>query len=177
MPHQLEAFKLASTIDNKRRLVWATMCSILIGTLVSFWILLDLSYERGALRPGWGGETIRRLESWITTPTHTDVSATMFIGFGFVLTLLLMVSKTRWFWIPFHPVGYPLGPTFSMVWLWFSFFLGWVIKWVILKHGGLGFYRRSIPPFLGLILGEFVIGGGWSLIGVLFQIPVYVFWH
>ena len=177
MPHQLEAFKLASTIDNKRRLVWATMCSILIGTLVSFWILLDLSYERGALRPGWGGETIRRLESWITTPTHTDVPATMFMGFGFVLTLLLMVGKTRWFWIPFHPVGYPLGPTFSMVWLWFSFFLGWVIKWVILKHGGLGFYRRSIPLFLGLILGEFVIGGGWSLIGVLFQIPVYVFWH
>jgi len=177
MPHQLEGFKLASLIDNKRRLTWSMMVSILIGALASFWILLDLSYKRGALRPRWGGETIRRLESWITTPTHTDVPATIFMGFGFIFTLLLMASKTRWFWIPFHPVGYPMGPTFSMAWLWFSFLLSWAVKWVILKHGGLGLYRRIVPFFLGLILGEFVVGGGWSLIGVLFQIPVYVFWH
>ncbi len=174
MPHQLEGFKL---VGGKRRFVWAMMVSIVLGAFVSFWILLDLSYRRGALRARWGGEAIRRLETWISYPTHTDIPATIFMGVGFIFTLLLMISKGRWIWIPFHPVGYPLGPTFSMSWLWFSFLLSWLAKWVILKHSGLGLYRRTVPFFLGLILGEFVVGGGWSVIGVLFQIPVYVFWH
>jgi hypothetical protein len=38
-------------------------------------------------------------------------------------------------------------------------------------------FRRFTPLFLGLILGEFVIGGGWTIIGLIMQIPVYVFWH
>ena len=85
--------------------------------------------------------------------------------------------RLRWIWLPFHPVAYPFGNSFTLQWLWFSFFISWLAKWLILKHGGLGMFRRLTPFFLGLILGEFVIGGGWTIIGLIMQIPVYVFWH
>jgi len=38
-------------------------------------------------------------------------------------------------------------------------------------------YRNALPFFIGLILGEFMIGGSWSIIGIIFGVPVYVFWH
>jgi hypothetical protein len=177
MPHQLEGFKLAAPVSNPRRLPWAMMLAIAIGALVSFWQLLEISYIRGALRARWGGETLLRLERWLNYPTGADIAGSVFMGIGFLFTSILMFLKVRWLWLPLHPVAYPLGTTFTMSWLWFSFLISWTAKWVILKHGGLGLYRRAVPFFLGLILGEFVVGGGWSIVGVIFQMPVYVFWH
>jgi uncharacterized membrane protein YraQ (UPF0718 family) len=34
----------------------------------------------------------------------------------------------------------------------------------------------AVPLFLGLILGEMVMGSIWSLIGIVFNIPTYSFW-
>ncbi len=179
MPHQLEGFKLASgtSFQPTGRLIWAMMLAIIVGAVVSFWILLDSSYRMGALRSRWGGESLQRLENWISHPTGTDIPGTVFMMIGFLLTLVLMIMRLRWIWLPFHPVAYPFGNSFTLKWLWFSFFISWLAKWLILKHGGLGMFRRFTPLFLGLILGEFVIGGGWTIIGLIMQIPVYVFWH
>ena len=59
----------------------------------------------------------------------------------------------------------------------YSIFLSWLAKWLILRHGGLKAYRQAVPFFIGLILGEFIAGGLWSIIGIVFEMPVYRFWH
>ncbi len=51
--------------------------------------------------------------------------------------------------------------------LWFSVFLGWSGKYVILKYGGLGVYRKARPAFLGLVLGEMSCAGVWAIIGMI----------
>jgi hypothetical protein len=33
-----------------------------------------------------------------------------------------------------------------------------------------------MPFFFGLILGEFVVGSLWTIIGIVFNIPSYGFW-
>jgi hypothetical protein len=58
---------------------------------------------------------------------------------------------------------------------WLSFLLSWMIKWFILKQGGLKAYRRAIPFFIGLILGEFTMGSLWSIISIVFHRPMYDF--
>ena len=55
------------------------------------------------------------------------------------------------------------------------FFVAWLVKWMILKHGGLKAHRRALPLFFGLILGEYAIGGFWALFGVIFKTPTYNF--
>lgn len=58
---------------------------------------------------------------------------------------------------------------------WFSIFFSFLIKWIILRFGGLNTHRKAIPFFLGLILGEFIVGSIWSLIGITIDKPMYRF--
>jgi len=175
----MEGFKLASTVQmNSRRLWGAMMLAVVTGALVSFWLMLDISYQSGALAPRWGNEAFRRLEKWLTYLSGADVPASLFMAVGFCLSLILMAMKVRFLWWTLHPVAYPLATSLTLnTGLWFSIFLSWLAKWLILRHRGLKSYRQAFPFFIGLILGEFIIGGLWSIIGIMLEIPVYRFWH
>ena len=54
--------------------------------------------------------------------------------------------------------------------------LATILKGLILRYGGLRVYRAALPFFLGLILGEFVVGGLWQLVGALLNTNTYAFW-
>ena len=69
-------------------------------------------------------------------------------------------------WWPFHPIGYMMLSAWASFQLWLSIFLGWAMKFAIVKYGGLGAYRRARPIFLGLVLGEMVCAGLWAIIGM-----------
>jgi len=154
------------------------MLAVVLGALVSFWLMLHISYQVGALAPRWGREAFGRLERWLTYLSGADVSASLFMAFGFGLTLIFMTLKVRFLWWSLHPVAYPLATSFTLnTGLWFSIFLSWLAKWLILRHRGLKAYRQAFPFFIGLILGEFIIGGLWSIIGIVGKMPVYRFWH
>ena len=149
-----------------------------VGALTSFWLMLDTSYQSGALVPRWGREAFRRLEQWLTYLSGADVPASLFMALGSCLTFIFMALKVRFLWWTLHPVAYPLATSFTLnTGLWFSIFLSWLARWLLLRHRGLKAYRQAFPFFIGLILGEFIIGGLWSIIGITFEILVYRFWH
>ena len=180
MPHVLEGFKLAerARIGVQRKLVYAMLISALVGIPALLWTGLHVGYKIGGACEVWVGRyTYERLAWWLTYPRAGDYPAAAFTGVGFILTLLLMVMRMRFFWWQVHPVAYPLATSWTMNMLWFSIFISWAIKRMILKYGGLGSYRRALPLFFGLILGEFVVGGIWNIIGQVFHITTYVFWH
>ncbi|MCX8053233.1 MAG: hypothetical protein N3B12_05445 [Armatimonadetes bacterium] len=60
--------------------------------------------------------------------------------------------------------------------LWLPLFIAWVIKLVILRYGGLKLYRRALPFFLGVILGECIVGSFWTIWGISTHVPSYAFW-
>jgi hypothetical protein len=95
---------------------------------------------------------------------------------GGLFTLLLQLLRVRLIGFPFHPVGYAVSSSWGMSVLWFPMLLAWAIKGVLLRYGGLGLYRRALPFFFGVILGECVSGGAWTLFGLLTDIPTYAFW-
>ena len=55
-----------------------------------------------------------------------------------------------------------------------SFFV-WLIKWLILKLGGLKVHQQVRPIFFGMVLGEVTIGGFWALFGVVFKTQTFNF--
>ena len=97
---------------------------------------------------------------------------------GFFITGLLWWLRRRFIFWPFHPAGYAVASSiWTFGWLWFSIFISWAIKTAILKFGGIGLYRRARPIFLGLILGEYVVGGAWVIIRLIFNVQVYSFYR
>ena len=175
MPHILEGFKLAERTRISNRWLLVAMCiAVVIGTYGSFWAFYHISYVEGA-RDWFAGRPFNRLQSWLTSPRAPDVPAIVAMIIGFLITGFLMIMRIKLFWWPFHPAGFAISSSWSMNVFWFSIFVSSVIKWLILKQGGINLHRKLIPFFLGLILGEFIIGSGWSLIGITLNKPMYRF--
>jgi hypothetical protein len=104
------------------------------------------------------------------------MAATIATGIGLVLTLLLGALRMKFTWWLWHPVGYATCSSWSMEKLWCCLFIGWLLKLVITRYGGAPAYRKALPFFVGLVLGEFVVGSLWSIFGGTLGIPVYHFW-
>ena len=98
------------------------------------------------------------------------------MGVGFIFTISLMMLRARFIWWPLHPLGYALSSTWGMYNLWSCIFIASAAKWLILKQGGLKAYRRAIPFFLGLALGDYILGSIWSILSVTLDRPLYQFW-
>ena len=172
MPIQLEAFKMSErTSISHRKLFGAMMLAVAAGTVAAFWSELHVAYKIGAYAQGvvpkyFGVEPYNRLSNWMNSPKGPNASIISAVGVGFAFTLMLNAARMRLGWFPFHPAGYALSGNWSMNLLWFSLFIAWMLKLVILRYGGMKLYKAVFPFFLGLILGEFVMGSFWSLYSV-----------
>jgi hypothetical protein len=60
-----------------------------------------------------------------------------------------------------------------MDYFWFCFFVAWVAKALIIRFGGMKAHNSAVPFFLGLILGDYVVGSLWSLYGPLEHLQTY----
>ncbi|MFC1714646.1 DUF6785 family protein [Candidatus Poribacteria bacterium] len=184
MPHQLEALKLAErTKINNRRLLMTILLATFFGGVITAWTLLVKYYKHGAASGHFGpwalglaNDAFRPIQNRLTYPTTTNYTYISFMGVGFLFTMSFMLLRSRLIWWPFHPLGYALAPTWGMYNLWSCIFIASVAKWVILKQGGFRTYRRAIPFFLGLALGDYVLGSIWSILSVVLDKPMYQFW-
>ena len=184
MPSQLEGFKIAERARlSQKKMAIAMLVALLVATPVSFWAYLHLMYQHGAVQSegyviGIGIETFERLLlPWLQQPQAPDSTGLSFTAFASLFTLGLMFLRRQFIWFPFHPAGYALGLSAGMVWVWSAVCVGWFIKAILLKFGGLRTYRQVAPFFVGVILGDFLIGTFWSLVGAVFEIPVYRVWY
>ncbi|MGQ9609192.1 MAG: DUF6785 family protein [bacterium] len=173
MPHQLEAFKLSERLHiNYTKIVIAMMLAAVIGTIASIIAHLGFYYKY----PGyaiWGTGPFYILQSWMSHPTGPDRILLSQLGFGFFFTTFLMIMTRRYLWWPFHPVGYAVGSGWAISYMWFSVFLSWLAKRLILAYGGSKAYRKVVPLFLGFIVGQFFMGSFWSLLGILINKSMY----
>ena len=100
------------------------------------------------------------------------------MGVGFLFTGFLWWLRTRFPMFPFHPTGYAVASSmWTFGWLWFSVLISWAIKNLVLRFGGIRLYHKVLPLFLGLILGQFIVGGTWVLIRLIWRISVYSFYR
>jgi len=173
MPHQLEGFKLAerSGASNRKMLIGILLAGI-IATPISFWAYLHAGYRMGGPF-GYSSRPFTRLQGWMYNPTSPDFAAAAAMGVGLLSTIFLAAMRMRFIWWLFHPAGFAVSSSWSMNVFWGSIFISWAIKFSILRLGGLKLHRQSIPFFLGLVLGEFVVGSVWSIREVVFGVASY----
>jgi hypothetical protein len=180
MPHQLEGFKLAEQSRSALRpWFWALLLAGVVGTIAGFWAMLHLMYDYGATSKAgtFGPEAYRQLEGWLKNPKPTNTTAMYAILAGAGIAFFLQAMRIRFPWWPFHPLGFAVTSSWEINLVWMPLFIAWVVKIVLLRYTGLQGFRRSIPFFFGLILGQFVIGSLWNILGIALEIPTYQFWQ
>lgn len=180
MPHQMDAFKMASEMHlPPRPLVLAIAVSTAIGLSASFLIALMLWHGFGAeggtepWRTAQGRVPFDNLVDVLRNRAGPDKLGITALGTGFAVTAALMGLRTQFLWWPLHPVGYAIANTETMTATWLPFLLAWLFKSLALRYGGAGFYRRSVPFFLGLIAGDILGGGFFDALGAVSGINVY----
>ncbi len=180
MPHQLDGFKMAGETGlSPRRLAPAMIVALGFALVIGLWGGLFIWYRYGALaeldawRTSMGRQPFDRLASYLSSPLEADRYGSAAALGGLAFTVFLAVMRTKFLWWPFHPVGYALANTGTMRTMWLPFLIAWLIKSSVLRYGGPAWYRRLLPFFLGLVIGDFVNGGLWTLIGCLYDMRVY----
>jgi len=152
------------------RLGLAIFLSIIVAMMVSYISVLLIGYRYGGANLSqWffvGGPQVpfRRLSDMLFHPRGQSGVWLSFMALGAVFMMLLTFMRARLFWWPFHPIGYAMGCSWPMIQLWFSIFVGWLLKSIILRYGGLRAYVKFRTFFLGMVLGEFLSGAAWLII-------------
>ena len=66
----------------------------------------------------------------------------------------LFLMQAKFYWWPFHPVGYLVGTTYIITWFWFSIFIAWLVKVLVQRYGGRQAYLHTRDFLLGMVLGR-----------------------
>ena len=172
MPSVLHGLKAADPVRlNRRSILGAMALAIVVAIGVSYAASLPLIYEKGGLNlqrgPFIGSPRyFNHMVSLIQYPKDMklDEAYSMLLGAG--ITGFLLIMQRQFMWWQLHPIGYVMGAVYSSYFLWSCMCVGWFLKYLALKSGGIGYYRRFRPLFMGFIIGEFGIVGFWMVIGM-----------
>ena len=131
--------------------------------------MLTVCYQYGALHlPTGGSGGLRWLSAVLTSSkTNTDWINSGFTVLGSIVTLSLIFLRRIFVWWPIPPIGYTMLSSWASHKLWFSILIGYLVKYNLLKYGGLNAYRQTRPFFMGRILGEMTCAALWSIIGMI----------
>jgi hypothetical protein len=159
LPYQMEGLKLGEQTRSTRGLGAAISIALVAGSLFTLWAILDQYYRVGALNVQghnnfkWAWP-VQHLTSWVNSPSAPDPGRLIAMGAGFAAVVVLGVLDLRFPGWPLHPMAYPVAAGHFLRPFFISVFLAWLLKTLVLRYGGARAYRRAMPFFLGMILGD-----------------------
>lgn len=180
----MDALRLGEIGGGLNRRYWITLLLVCFSSgLLAFWADLYFGFHKGrsiwggvmgqcGATCGWNGITAS-LEDLTSRPNWAEIIA-MFVGSGF--TFALYIVRGLGINMPLHPIAYLLTVGTTLPRFWLPMLIAWIIKLTVLRYGGLALYRRVLPFFFGLIVGQFVIGVGWFILGMILGIRTFTFY-
>lgn len=183
MPIALESMQMAKQGQiQSRRMFAVILYTTFFGALCTFWAYEHQAYQLGAAARWNAGthfaqESYQRMASWNAgmLDAHPNTGGTLAVGAGLLLTLVLMAFRQSLPGFPFHPIGFAVSSAWAINIVWLPLFIAWVCKGLTMRYGGLRIYRLLLPFFLGLVLGDCVMGSVWGLLSLALNMRTYNF--
>jgi hypothetical protein len=181
MPHQLQALVAQKRAGGSlRSLPTALMIAGAVALIAAALWDLQLYYVNGGetghvnqWRIMEGSMPWQNVQKWIQHPTPADGKAALGMIAGAAITGILALMRARFVGFPLSPAAYVLNTSWANDLFWLDMLIAWVCKSLILRYGGIKVYRLMLPLFLGLILGDFVTGAAWSIVGVALHLNLF----
>jgi hypothetical protein len=175
MPSLLHFRKISGGMSGRRLIRGALLILLFLSVMVSFLAMLALCYKYGVreLQLDWASRTTLavydNLNTLVTAPVRSGTWVMVFAVAGAVVMVILVLCYHRFYWWPLHPIGYLMAYSSAMRILWFSFFAGWLVNALCMRYGGVVLFKKIRFFFIGLIIGDFLMGGSWALVGLFSQ--------
>ncbi len=171
MPSLLQAAKVHEAVKTKRMILTGIVLTLILSVAVSFTAMLALCHKYGLreIDMEWAARTTLtvydNIFKLIENPVTSDHWILIFSLVGAVVMFILIFCYQRFYWWPLHPLGYLTAYSSAMKILWFSFFIGWLFNALCVRYGGVAFFKKIRLFFIGLIIGDFLMGGVWAVTG------------
>ena len=173
MPSVMNNFKIAEPLRLKQRpFLLAMGIAIVLAMGVSYYSSIDLGYRYGAVNlQHWtymisATVPFTRLTSILQHPSGIELERLGSFIFGGATMFGMLWMRHHYLWWKLHPIGSLMMTSYATYCFWGSFFIGWFLKYTVLKFGGVAQYRKLRPLVLGVVLGECFIGGIWIVVGL-----------
>ncbi len=173
----LDCLRLADRVRlDRRALLGALVAGLVISLVLGSFLGILLPYRLGAIQmdtyifqgtPRW---TATDAAAALQATPKTDHRLPLFFGSGVLVTLGLTFLRTRYLWWPLAPIGMALAGTWGIITFWFTMFIAWLIKSLVMRYGGMRVFLALRPFFLGLILGEFLSAVVWSALAAIWRL-------
>ncbi|MGC4033163.1 MAG: hypothetical protein QM754_15800 [Tepidisphaeraceae bacterium] len=173
---------------DRRRLGLAVFLTFVVGCFVAASATLYCQYnyptpmarEEMPARNNFGAYYIPQRDIYNGLRDHASAAAQptgkfpakphntwIWMGIGFVATAVLEVGSKLFAGWPLLPVGFvsSFGAFIGLVW--FSIFIGWMIKALVVRFGGSSLYLATKPIFIGIILGEALAAGAFVILNAI----------
>jgi hypothetical protein len=184
-PHAMNALRISNVFERHRRLFLPVMLAALAVAAIASgyaslrWVYYDI-----------GGQNIKqdysvnflptnlynRTHSMVTNPARTAEPHYSALGLGAGLMFGLTLMRRTFYWWPIHSLGFLVASSWSIMEVWFSFLLGWLVKVVIVKFGSGPLLREARTFFVGVICAETAVVGVSTIVGLVTGVRIgYIF--
>ena len=170
----LDALKISDSARiGQRPLLLVMTVGVISALVLGIVILLTGTYQRGfwdygMLYRSWIPVTMRNTGQanydGIVNPSHFSLPTTMPLAGGMAVTFLLAALRTRLWWWQLHPVGYLAANIWGTQSWWCPMFIGWLVKTLVIRYGGLRLYQTTMPAAIGMILADRLLSFLWPLV-------------
>ncbi|OGG45424.1 MAG: hypothetical protein A3F84_06350 [Candidatus Handelsmanbacteria bacterium RIFCSPLOWO2_12_FULL_64_10] len=163
MPSASNAARASEAVRGEKRGLGR---AILIGAVLSLFACVLMTLALGYYGPGaenFGSYDYTNGNRHGYTYTTSDIKGRggarwpwLEIGYGIagaLITALLTFLNYRLPWWPLHPIGFTVSFQYPTRASFFSVFVAWLLKVIVMRVGGIGLYRRGQVFFLGVLLG------------------------
>jgi hypothetical protein len=174
MPSFVQGLKIADEANlSKRWMTIAFWLAIVAALPVTYIRTLQVCYRYGAVNcdpwfatwsglAGWNG-----LTRWLANPRPASGWLALAMGIGATALWGISLLGRRYLWFPLHPIGFIMMQAHSMHTVWFSIFVGWALKSIVLRYGGAKGLRTTRPFFLGIAFGDIFMMVFWLIVAAI----------
>jgi len=181
LPHQLQAFVGQKRAGGSMRgLPLALMIAAAVSLVCALLWDLQMYYVNGAStghvnqwRISMGSMPWNNVQKYLQHPIAPNSQAVYGMLAGIAITAALSFLRGSFAGFPLSPAAYVLNMSWANDLFWLDMLLAWIFKSAILRYGGMKMYRQALPLFLGLILGDFVTGSIWSIVGTVLHLSLF----
>ena len=180
-PTLFHGSKIRQEAKNRNLVLVAIGASLVLALAAAFITMLYLGYKYGLRELGleWATQTVlanyENAQRLVDQPVGPNEWTILYASAGALVMGLLIFCYYKFPWWPLHPLGYLVAYSAGMKILWFPFFIGWLCNHLVLHYGGTSLFNRVRFLFIGLILGDFLMGGAYAVVGLFSDQSYMVF--